>query len=86
VHGIGRGGHEIKMFVEAPGPRPSRNSVHVAYLFGHTNYSAIRTISLNRKPSAAANWFAISMLTLTLPNSIELIYVLWTSAFSAKSS
>lgn len=55
-------------------------------LESQSDYSAARTSSLNRKPKAAANSFATSIPTLTLPNSIELIYVRWTLALSAKSS
>jgi hypothetical protein len=57
-----------------------------ASLLGSTDYSATRTSSLNRKPKAAANSLATSIPTLTLPNSIELMYVRWTLARSAKSS
>lgn len=50
------------------------------------SYSAYRIKSLRRKPKAEARALAISIPTLTFPNSIELMYVRWTLAFSAKSS
>jgi hypothetical protein len=51
-----------------------------------TLYSALRIRSLSLMPKADAMALATSIPTLTLPNSIELIYVRCTLARSANSS
>lgn len=57
----------------------------IVFLSSH-GYSALRTSSLSRRPSAAAMELATSIPTFTLPSSIELTYVRCTFARSANSS